>query len=73
MTRDGDAVAGLVESLTRAEKLDLVRGAVDPEGTATGYVPGVERLGIPELRLVDGPLGVRIPGESATAFPAPIA
>jgi len=73
MQGDSETVAELVESLTRTEKLDLVRGAVDPEGTATGYVPGVERLGIPELRLVDGPLGVRIPGETATAFPAPIA
>jgi len=73
MQGDSETVAGLVESLTRAEKLDLVRGAVDPTGTATGYVPGVDRLGIPELRLVDGPLGVRIPGDSATAFPAPIA
>nr|WP_241768213.1 glycoside hydrolase family 3 C-terminal domain-containing protein [Haloferax sp. ATB1] len=48
-------------------------GAVDPEGTATGYLPGVERLGIPELRLADGPLGVRVNGAPATLFPASIA
>ena len=69
----GDTIDRLVDSLTRGEKLALVRGAADPTGTATGYVPGVERLGIPPLRLVDGPLGVRIPGRPATAFPAPIA
>ena len=63
----------LVGELTREEKLRFVRGAVDPRGTATGYVPGVERLGIPEFRLVDGPLGVRAEGERATAFPASLA
>ncbi|MDB9302290.1 glycoside hydrolase family 3 C-terminal domain-containing protein [Halorubrum ezzemoulense] len=65
--------ADLVADLTLTEKVRLVHGAVDPEGRATGYVPGVERLNIPPLRLVDGPLGVRVPGESATAFPAPVA
>ncbi|MEF8822294.1 MAG: glycoside hydrolase family 3 C-terminal domain-containing protein, partial [Halovenus sp.] len=69
----GDTISRLLETLTRGEKLGLVRGAADPAGTATGYVAGIERLGIPPLRLVDGPLGVRIPDESATAFPAPIA
>ena len=65
--------AGLVDDLTLTEKVRLVHGAVDPAGRATGYVPGVEHPGIPPLRLVDGPLGVRVPGESATAFPAPLA
>ncbi|WP_254546930.1 beta-glucosidase [Halomarina pelagica] len=68
-----DRVGRLVSALTREEKLRLVRGAPDPEGTATGYVPGVERLGVPEYRLVDGPLGVRAEGERATAFPASLA
>lgn len=72
MTRDA-AVPNVVDSLTLEEKCKLVHGAVDPDGTATGYVPGVPRVGVPELRLVDGPLGVRVPGEAATAFPAPIA
>ncbi|GAA0531597.1 glycoside hydrolase family 3 C-terminal domain-containing protein [Halorubrum ejinorense] len=65
--------ADLVAELTLTEKVRLVHGAVDPAGRATGYVSGVERLGIPPLGLVDGPLGVRIPGESSTAFPAPLA
>jgi beta-glucosidase len=66
-------VEGIVRELTRAEKLRLVRGARDPAGTATGYVPGVDRLDVPSLRLVDGPLGIRAEGERATAFPASIA
>ncbi|NHN57872.1 MULTISPECIES: beta-glucosidase [Halorussus] len=68
-----DRVERLVDELTRDEKLRLVRGATDPAGTATGYLPGVDRLDVPEFRLVDGPLGVRAEGERATAFPASLA
>ncbi|MFC6723979.1 glycoside hydrolase family 3 protein, partial [Halobium palmae] len=73
MDRGSPVVRERVEKLTRKEKIRLVHGAADPEGISTGYVPGVERLGIPEYRLSDGPLGVRVLGEPATAFPAPIA
>ncbi|MDS0282838.1 beta-glucosidase [Haloarcula onubensis] len=66
-------IDALVDELTRAEKLSLVRGAPDPESRATGYLPGVPRLDIPPLRLVDGPLGIRAEGERATAFPATLA
>ncbi|WP_284008470.1 beta-glucosidase family protein [Haloarcula pelagica] len=68
-----DDIDTLVSELTRKEKLALVHGAVDPEGTATGYLPGVDRLDVPPFRLVDGPLGVRAEGERATAFPASLA
>jgi beta-glucosidase len=68
-----DQVSTIVDELTLPEKLRLVHGAVDPEGRATGYVPGIERLDVPPLRLVDGPLGVRAVGDSATAFPASMA
>jgi len=61
----------ILAALSLDEKLRLVRGRADPDGRATGYVPGVERVGIPPLRLVDGPLGVR--DGDATAFPATIA
>ncbi len=57
--------------LTLEEQLRLIRGRADPAGHATGYLPGVDRLDVPALRFVDGPLGVR-DGE-ATAFPATIA
>ena len=72
--RDGERatdVDEILESLTLAETLRLLHGARDPEGVSTGYVPPNEERGIPPLRLVDGPLGVRA-GE-ATAFPASIA
>ncbi|QLH76994.1 glycoside hydrolase family 3 C-terminal domain-containing protein [Halosimplex rubrum] len=64
-------IDALVSDLTLDEKLRLVRGRADPEGRATGYLPGVERLDVPPLRLVDGPLGVR--DREATAFPATVA
>lgn len=66
-------IDALVDELTLEEKIRLVHGESDPDGTATGYVPGIERLAIPPLRLVDGPLGVRAIGERATAFPASVA
>jgi beta-glucosidase len=63
----------LVAELTLEEKVSLVHGASDPDGLATGYLPGVERLGVPPLCFVDGPMGVRAGTEPATAFPASIA
>ena len=66
-----DRVDDLVARLRREEKLRLVQGRIDPEGRATGYVPPVERLDVPEFRFTDGPLGVR--HGRATAFPASIA
>ncbi|MFB6200924.1 MAG: beta-glucosidase [Halorhabdus sp.] len=67
------SIDDLLDDLTLEEKVRLTHGIADPEGRATGYIQGVERLGVPPLRMVDGPLGVRIPGESSTAFPAPLA
>ncbi len=56
-------VTDLLPRLTLEEKIDLLGGT----GFATKPIP---RLGIPELRMTDGPLGVRW-GRS-TAFPAGI-
>jgi beta-glucosidase len=69
----GRNILALVAALTREEKLRLVRGAApdDAAGELGGYLPPVERLDVPALRMADGPLGVRA-GE-ATAFPATIA
>ncbi|ELZ23571.1 beta-glucosidase [Halosimplex carlsbadense 2-9-1] len=64
-----NTVERLLSELTLAEKVRLTHGATDTEGTATGFVPGVERLDIPAARFSDGPLGVRT-DEPATAFPA---
>ncbi len=73
MASRDENIESLLEELTQEEQLRLVRGREDPAGTATGYLPGVERLEIPEYRLVDGPLGIRAEGKRATAFPASIA
>lgn len=64
-------VADLLERLTREEKLALVAGdGRDPggDGFSTRAIP---RLGIPSIRMADGPVGVRV-GRS-TAFPAAVA
>ncbi|HEY6357196.1 MAG TPA: glycoside hydrolase family 3 C-terminal domain-containing protein, partial [Vicinamibacterales bacterium] len=51
----------------------MLHGDRDPENLGqAGYLPGVPRLGIPPLRLSDGPAGVRT-GRPATALPAPVA
>ncbi len=59
---------GLIEQLTLREKISLLAGK--PTGAATH---GVARLGIPELRLADGPMGVHWWCDAATAYPAIIA
>lgn len=60
--------ADLLERLTLEEKVRLLAGA-------SGFaLHGVERLGIPSLRMTDGPTGVRsITGVPATVFPVGVA
>ncbi len=61
-------VADLMARLTLAEKVTLLAGA------SSFALHGVERLGIPSLRMSDGPTGVRsIKGEAATVFPVGVA
>ncbi|MEU9289068.1 glycoside hydrolase family 3 N-terminal domain-containing protein [Streptomyces sp. NPDC048275] len=68
----GPRVEGLIRKLTLDEKISLLHGATDPASLGqAGYVPGVPRLGIPPLRLADGPAGVRVT-RHATALPAPV-
>ncbi|MEU5702925.1 beta-glucosidase family protein [Streptomyces aurantiacus] len=68
----GPRVEGLLTRLTLDEKISLLHGATDPRSLGqAGYVPGVARLGIPPLRLADGPAGVRVT-QRATALPAPV-
>jgi beta-glucosidase len=59
-------VEELLARMTLEEKIDMLGGA---EGF---YIRPLERLGIPKIRMADGPLGVRNYGK-ATAFPAGIA
>ncbi|MGW0753989.1 beta-glucosidase [Streptomyces sp. NPDC002587] len=65
-------IDSLIERLTLDEKTALLHGDRDPASLGqSGYVPGVPRLGIPALRLADGPAGVRVT-RPATALPAPV-
>ncbi|MER7762072.1 glycoside hydrolase family 3 C-terminal domain-containing protein, partial [Streptomyces sp. NPDC097619] len=65
-------VDGLLARLTLDEKLGLLHGDRDPASLGqAGYLPGVPRLGIPPIRLADGPAGVRV-ARPATALPAPV-
>ena len=66
-----ERIESLIDRLTLDEKIDLIHGGYDPDELATGYIPGNERLDIPPLSMVDGPMGVR--DVTATAFPASIA
>ncbi|MGH8230717.1 MAG: glycoside hydrolase family 3 N-terminal domain-containing protein, partial [Steroidobacteraceae bacterium] len=70
---------GRVEQLLAAmaldEKIGLIHGATEPAATyqgQAGYVPGVPRLGIPALRLADGPPGV-LTRQVSSALPATLA
>ncbi|MFE4620606.1 beta-glucosidase [Streptomyces sp. NPDC056747] len=65
-------VDDLLARLTLDEKVSLLHGAADPASLGqAGHVPGVPRLGIPPLRLADGPAGIRV-RRTATALPAPV-
>jgi beta-glucosidase len=66
-------VQGLIAQLSVDEKLTLLQGARDPAYAGeAGYIAGVPRLGIPPLRLADGPANVFNRYET-TALPQPIA
>ena len=69
----GDArVDALLGQMTLQEKLTLIRDSREDPRTyqgQAGYIAGVPRLGIPGLRLADGPPGVltRHPSQAETA------
>lgn len=69
--RETDRIEDVLAELDLDEKIELVHGAVDPDGRATGYVPANDRLDVPSLSMVDGPMGIR--AVPSTAFPASIA
>jgi beta-glucosidase len=71
--RQASSVDELMSAMTLDEKVSMLHGATDPDTRGqAGYIPGVARLGIPPLRLSDGPAGVRT-ARPATALPAPVA
>ena len=62
----------LLGQMTLEEKMDLIRGGVEPAATnqgQAGFLPGVPRLSVPSLRMADGPPGVltRVAGQAQTA------
>ena len=69
---DEARIGRLLQQMTLEEKVNLVRGGVEPpseyQGQA-GYLPGVPRLGVPSLRFADGPPGLltRVPAQGETA------
>ncbi len=75
-------IDSLISQMTLDEKLSFLHGTVqgfdmsnqhDPENkAAVGFIPGLSRLGIPALRLTDGPAGARHPMHLATAMPSPV-
>ncbi|GAB2856885.1 hypothetical protein GCM10027176_69170 [Actinoallomurus bryophytorum] len=79
-TLTGPELRALVSQMTLPEKIGMVHGSADttcsttlPEGCVgqAGWIPGVARIGVPPLRMTDGPAGVRL-GHVETAMPAPV-
>jgi beta-glucosidase len=70
----------LVSQMTQDEKIQLVAGS-GPPGTsnlnfprgAAGYVPGIPRMGIPDLYFADGSVGAGNAVGQATALPSSLA
>jgi beta-glucosidase len=61
-------VTTLLDALTLTEKIRMLGGK-----PGAGSTFGVPRLGIPDLRLADGPMGVHWWCDASTAYPAMIA
>src|SRR3954451_18472295 len=57
----------LLARTTQDEKLGLMAGQCDPKGN-TGVLPGVPRLGIPDLNFNDGPVGVHEEPPTAVTY-----
>jgi beta-glucosidase len=71
-TLDDARVKGLLAQMTLAEKIAVIRGSQEAAATdqgEAGYLAGVPRLGIPSMRLADGPPGIltRLPSAAPTA------
>jgi beta-glucosidase len=68
-------VQRLLRQMSREEKMAVIRGGREPSSASqgeAGWIRGVPRLGIPDLRLADGPPGVLVRHVS-TGMPATLA
>ena len=79
LTADQNAT-NLLQQMTSTEKMQLIAGAGGPVTNiiplprgAGGYIPGITRLGIPDLYFCDGSVGVANSQAPATALPSSIA
>jgi beta-glucosidase len=72
-----ERAAALVAQMTLDEKISQAHTTERGAGGIARLVPGIPRLGIPDLRISNGPAGVgtgSVPTQpSATALPAPVA
>jgi beta-glucosidase len=72
-----ERAAALVAQMTLDEKISQTHTTGTGAGGIARLVPGIPRLGIPDLRITNGPAGVgtgSVPTQpSATALPAPVA
>jgi len=67
-------VSDWLAEMTLDEKIEQMSGSrALPDVDGTWPQPGLERLGIPELRMIDGPRGVNHFSGEATAFPVGMA
>jgi beta-glucosidase len=71
-------VGQLLAALTLDEKIGLLYGVAPPASSpGAGYIPGIDRLGVPPQVFADGPVGLRdrivAPRNPATALPASVA
>jgi beta-glucosidase len=65
-------VRGLLAQMSLEEKLAIIRGAREPDSVfqgQAGWIRGVPRLGIPDLRFADGPPGVLV-RHASTGMPS---
>lgn len=65
----------LLAKMTQDEKISLVHGVgffTSPIGGG-GFVPGIERMGIPPTNYADSSSGINLAGKNTTALPATLA
>jgi beta-glucosidase len=68
----------LIQQMTLDDKIQMVHGVPGGQGSlgGAGFVPGIPRLGIPDLQMTDGRSGVAnsgLHGRYATALPSALA